>query len=56
MQTFISKLIKNVEKLTMLRCGESSELRFKMQEIELMEEQNWIVNGMLSRCKDESMK
>jgi hypothetical protein len=50
----LQKLIKNVENVTFLRMQSSSDLSDKMKEVDLIDEQRAIVNGILSKFEDES--
>jgi predicted DNA-binding protein len=49
MQDFIENLIKNVEALTEIRCGDSKELSAKIREIELIEEQRKLIGSVLGQ-------
>lgn len=53
MQDFIENLIRNVEALTVIRCGDSNELSAKMREIELIEEQRKLIGSVLGQFNEE---
>lgn len=50
MQSFIQKLIKNVEALTTARLKQTGDLSTKMLEVDLMEEQHKLIGAMLLKC------